>query len=48
MTKLIVAAGQQADKGREARLNDVGGPVRSVEGISRTDRETVEKQAQFQ
>ena len=36
--KLIVAAGQQIDKGREAWPNDVGGPVRSVESKGRIER----------
>ena len=45
--KLFVAAGQQTDKGREARPDDVGEPVRSVESAGKI-RETVEKQAQFQ
>ena len=38
VTKLIVAAGRQTDKCREARPNDVGEPVRSVESAGRIER----------
>ena len=38
VTKLIVAAGQQTDKGREARPNDVGEPVHSAVSAGRIER----------
>ena len=38
MTELIVDGGQQADKGRKTRLNDVDGLVRGVKSAGRVER----------
>ena len=38
VTELIVDASQQADRGRETRLNDVDGSVRGVKSAGRIDR----------
>ena len=38
VTKLVVDAGQQTDRGRETRSNDVDEPVRSVEPAGRIER----------
>ena len=47
VTELMVDDGQQADRGRKTRLNDVNGLVRSCE-ISRKDREAAEEQTWLQ